>query len=252
MKKKIVVANWKMNPGEPKLAEKIFSKIKRIASRVPTVSVVVCPPNVYLQKLSTDSKKSRVEVGVQDIFYEEAGAYTGEVGSLLAKNSGARYALVGHSERRRIGDTDPIVAKKVFAGLRAGLFIILCVGESSRDDHGVYLAHLHDQLMSALSKVTTKMVQKLIIAYEPIWAIGKSEQDAITPRDLHEMIIYIRKVLSDRFGLDAGSSVRVIYGGSVFPKNAKSFLTEGMAEGLLVGRESLIPESFELIIKSAS
>lgn len=252
MKKRIIVGNWKMNPPTLTEAKHICSAIKRIAATNPKVSVVICPPALYLYELGQASKKSRLSIGAQDFFYEESGAYTGEISATLVKNSGATYALVGHSERRRLGDSDVIIAKKVLAGLRAGLTVILCIGESARDDHGVYLAFIHDQLTSALGRVNTKMMSKLIIAYEPIWAIGQSLREAITPRHLHEMIIYIRKVLSDRYGAEVGSAVPVLYGGSVFPKNAKAFLDEGMAGGLLVGRESLVPDDFREIVKVAA
>jgi len=249
--KKIVIGNWKMNPESLVQARAIFSGIKKKSSRYPKTVVAVCPPYIYLAELIRAAGKGKVALGSQDIFHEDQGSYTGEVGARLVRNLGARYAIVGHSERRRLGEGDASIARKVAAGLKSGLSVVLCVGEHTRDDHGMYLAFVHDQLVSALQKTSPKLLKSLIIAYEPVWAIGRSAADAITPRHLHEMVLYIRKVLVDEFGPSTGKRVPILYGGSVFANNAREFLVEGEADGLLVGRESLKPDEFAAIIQIA-
>jgi len=251
MKKKIIIGNWKMNPATVSEAKVIVAGIKRTALKLSKVTVALCPPYIYFSDALKAAGKGKLAIGVQDIFHEQAGSYTGEVSPAMVKNAGGTYAIVGHSERRRLGESDSIIAKKVSAGLSAGLTVVLCIGEHTRDDHGVYLAFIHEQLMGALSKVSKKFLKHLIIAYEPVWAIGRSDKDAITPRLLHEMVLYIRKVLSDEYGEDIGRHIPVLYGGSVFVNNAKEFLSEGMADGLLIGRESLKPVEFSTILKIA-
>ncbi len=238
-----------MNPATADDAKKIAVGIYRAAGKYGAVTVAICPPYIYVPVIR--KPKSKVALGVQDIFYEEAGAYTGEVSARMVVENGVSYAIVGHSERRRLGETDSLIAKKVSAGLAAGLKVVLCVGEHTRDEHGVYLAFVHEQLLSALAKVSRKLLKNLIVAYEPVWAIGKTDKDAITPHHLHEMVLYIRKVLSDNFGDEMGRKVPVLYGGSVFAKNAHGFISEGNADGLLVGGASLKSEEFGLILKAA-
>ena len=252
VRKKIIIGNWKMNPLMLSEAKGIFARIKRLALPLKKISVVICPPVLYLGELSRTIKRGNVTVGSQDVFFEELGSFTGEVSAVMVRNGGASWTIVGHSERRRLGDSDAIVAKKLSAGLKAGLFALLCVGELVRDEHGVYLAFIHEQLVGALERVPSKFLKRLVIAYEPVWAIGQKEQNAITPRHLHEMVLYVRKVLSDQYGEAVGRAVPVLYGGSVFPKNAGQFLSEGAADGLLVGRESLKPEEFGTILKIAN
>ncbi len=251
MKKKLIVGNWKLNPATLAEAKHIFSRIKKTGTRKSNVAVVICPPFLYLADLARAALRSAVSLGVQDIFYEEEGSFTGEVSASMVKNLGASYAIVGHSERRRLGESEATVSKKVVAGIKAGLSVVLCIGEDTRDEHGVYLATLRGQLLGALSRISPKFLSHLIVAYEPIWAIGKSGNGAITSRHLHEMVLYIRKILSDEYGGSIARGVRIIYGGSVFPNNAGTFLSEGEADGLLVGRESLKPEDFATIVQSA-
>jgi len=247
-KKRIVVANWKMNPGTLREAETIFMGIKK-ETRGAEAKIIVCPPFVYLNELKHFFVKDRLALGVQDIFWEEKGAYTGEISAEMIETVGGSYVIVGHSERRALGETDEMISKKTLAALKAGLTVILCIGEKERDDHGKYLGFLKEQMSASLKSVNRKFADKIIVAYEPIWAIGKGHA-AMTPHDLHQMSLFIRKHLIDIYNSAVGSSIPILYGGSVDPDNAASIVNEGEVDGLLVGRESLNPERFGMIARS--
>ena len=248
--KKMVVANWKMNPATLGEAEVIFMGIKKITKNMDA-KIVICPPFVYLNSLKQLFIKDKIALGAQDVFNESKGAFTGEISSEMLLSAGATYVIVGHSERRALGESNELIAKKVSAALRAGLTVVLCVGEKERDVHGVYLGFLKTQLSESLAGVSKRYVENLIIAYEPIWAIGKGNEP-LDSHGLHQMTIFIRKHLIDIYKGVAGSSVRIIYGGSVNPDNAESMVFEGEVDGLLVGRESLSAERFGEIVKVVS
>lgn len=249
-KTRLIVANWKMNPVTFTEAKKIVEATKRAASRARGVSVVVCPPAIYLAALRKGSRA--MAFGVQDIGAHEAGAFTGEISAEMARNSGATVAIVGHSERRRLGESNAVVAKKVAAALAAKLTPILCIGENIRDAGGDYLSVVRAQIMEGLAEVSTPLVPKVIIAYEPVWAIGKKAGDAILPADLHEMSIFIKKVIAERIDRAKALNVTILYGGSVEPENAHALLTSGDVDGFLVGHTSLDTTEFPLVIKAAA
>lgn len=237
-----------MNPETPEDARKIFSGIKRVAEKLRHTEAVVCPPFVYLSstaKLATPKTK----VGAQDVFWEQRGSYTGEVSATMVRGFGGTHVIVGHSERRALGETDDAVAKKVAAVIREDLTAIICIGESARDSHGEYFSFIKEQLSAALSGVQKKHLFNIVIAYEPVWAIGKSEREALTGTGMHEMGIFIRKVLSDLYGREFVSHIPVLYGGSVTPTNTADIVREGRVDGLLVGRQSLDPKQFAEILK---
>ncbi|MFZ3011661.1 MAG: triose-phosphate isomerase [Minisyncoccia bacterium] len=246
-KRKIIVGNWKMNPSTLKEAEKLLKDMVKNLPAIKKTEIVICPPFLYLEKLKKISRK--IIIGAQDAFYEDVGAFTGEVSAEMLCGVGARYVILGHSERREMGENNNDINKKIKSALVAGLHPILCVGESVRDpDHG-YFNLVKTQLEGCLLGISKNSVAKIIIAYEPIWAISSTlnRVDA-TPEDSMEMAIFIRKVLADKFGKDA-SGVRIIYGGSVNGKNAEDFLKNGGVDGLLPGRASLDAKKFIEIIK---
>jgi triosephosphate isomerase len=247
--KPLIVANWKMNPASAELAHALFVETERAAGKNKNVKVVVCPPYIYLPELEKIKNKS-VELGAQDVFSENAGSFTGEIGPQMLKKQGEKYVIIGHSERREIGETDELISKKVLAALKAKLKVILCVGESVRDGHGEYLLFLRNQLNASLSGVSKRYLKDLIIAYEPIWAIGKSDEEAMKPTDLHETSLYIKKVLSEIYKSPSVISIPILYGGSVSFKNANELLTLGEVQGLLVGHESLSAKKFESLLLS--
>src|SRR3989344_4874649 len=172
MAKKIIIGNWKMNPLITKEAGKLFESIAKSVSRIKNTEVVVCPPFIYLDKL-TKIRTSKVKLGAQNAFYEESGAFTGEISALMLYDLGARYVILGHSERRALGETNTLINKKIKASIKAGLNPILCVGEDIRDENHEYLNFIKIQIEECLNGVSKDSISKIIIAYEPVWAIGK-------------------------------------------------------------------------------
>lgn len=251
MAKRLIVANWKMNPPTFAEAKEIAEATKKAAARAPGVSVVICPPVIYLRELAKNSRGG-VSFGVQDIFYEERGAYTGEISSFMVKNAGADFAIIGHSERRERGEASAVIAKKVAAALDAKLAPVLCIGERARDALGEYLSVVRTQLTEGLADIPPGAIAKVAIAYEPVWAIGKKAQDAIAPRDLHEMAIFIRKVLTERLERAKALKVTILYGGAVESDNAHRLLHDGDVDGFLVGHASLDKKDFPLIIRAVA
>lgn len=245
--KKIIVGNWKMNPLSLKEAEKLFNSVAKILARTKNTDIIICPPFIYLEKLKKISKK--IILGAQDTFGKDVGAFTGEVSAEMLYNVGARYVIVGHSERRNMGETNEEINKKIKNALTSGLSPILCVGENERDESHSYFNLVKNQLEECLSGVSKNSISKIVVAYEPVWAISTTpDRKDATASDSLEMSIYIRKVLADKFGADA-HKVRIIYGGSVNEKDALEFLKHGGVDGLLPGKASLDVKKFTEIVK---
>ncbi|MFA5095583.1 MAG: triose-phosphate isomerase [Candidatus Paceibacterota bacterium] len=245
-KRKIVIGNWKMNPLSFKEAEKLFTDIAKSVSSIKKTEIVVCPPVLYLEKLKKFSRK--ISLGAQNAFWGDTGAHTGEISAEMLYNIGVRYVILGHSERRVAGESNSDVNKKVKASIGAGLYPILCVGENIRDENHEYLNFVKNQTEECLKGISKNSISKVIIAYEPVWAIGKGAFPA-TPEEFREMNIFIKKILSDKFGVKEASKIKIIYGGSVDEKNAEGFIKEGQADGFLPGRASLNSKKFSQIIK---
>jgi triosephosphate isomerase (TIM) len=248
---KFIIGNWKMFPSSPKEAKAILGGIKRGIKSASKVKVVLCAPALFIFASVLRVGKTKIAIGGQDCFTEDEGAYTGETSPRALRALGATYVILGHSERRAMGETDKEVSKKVIAALRNKLTVILCVGEKERDQHGGYFNEVSTQLRASLDGCPKVGWKNLIIAYEPIWAIGSKAVRVATPADFREMSILIRRTLTEYFGKKEAFAVPVIYGGSVDDRNALGFLREGEADGLLVGRVSLDPEKFSAIIRSA-
>lgn len=250
--KKLIVGNWKMNPVKGTDARKMFQSINRSASTMKLVETVVCPPLVYLESLGTLVTNRSCVLGAQDAFWEHAGAYTGQVSPDMVFNTKARYIIVGHSERRAMGETNEQVARKLKSILQFPLIPILCIGEKMRDDDGVYIKDIRKQLKASIEGLSPEEVARLVIAYEPVWAIGKDAKAPCTPPECREVVQVIRQVLADTLGsTELVKQVPVLYGGSVDSANAEAFLMDALVSGLLVGRASLDPKQFVQIIKIA-
>lgn len=251
-KKKLIIGNWKMNPGTLALARKNFLSIKKGVSAAKNIDVAIAAPFVYLPELSK-AASPRLSLAAQNVSAEKEGAFTGEVSASMLAALKTRYVIVGHSERRSLGETNAFISRKIQAVLSANMIPVLCVGETERDAGMWYLGAVKTQLEECFAGVAKNKIERVVIAYEPVWALSstKNRRDA-TPEDAMEMRIYIRKVLADMFGTAVAEKVRVLYGGSVDEKNAVGFLTEGGADGLLPGRASLTPTKFITIIKSAN
>ncbi len=234
-----------MYPESLEDAKKIFSDVKKVSPKIKRTNIVLCPPFVYLSSFA-DKTKSPLFLGAQNTNSESSGSQTGEVSVSQLAHLGLDYVIVGHSERRKMGETDEVVNKKAKAVLNYGMNAIVCIGETTRDSNGDYLNFRKHQILLSLRDIPKKFADKIVVAYEPVWAIGAKE--AQTPRDLHEMSIYIRKILNDLFG-DFAGSIPIIYGGAVDRVNADSLVREGNVSGLLIGRQSLNSKDFVEIIK---
>jgi triosephosphate isomerase len=249
---KLIVGNWKMYPKTLIEAKEIFAGEKKVARTMNKAKTVICPPHLFVATLAQSTLGTKgLSIGAQNIFHEDEGARTGETSPVQVASVGATYVILGHSERRALGETDQLIAQKAVAANKAKLTVILCVGERSRDDAGSYFNEVRQQLRESLSGFPKDGSKRLVIAYEPIWAIGAKAVRPATPDDFHEMSILIKRHLVDQFGKIAGFRVPILYGGSVDEKNAEGFLKQGGADGLLVGRVSLDPVRFGEIMKLA-
>ncbi len=244
----LVAGNWKMNPSSHKEAKKTFKEIKSHAQKARIVETVVFPPVIFLGEIAGEVIK-KCALGAQNIFWEEEGSYTGQISASMIKSYKAQYVLLGHSEIRALGETDILINKKLKTVLKHELKPIVCVGEQIRDTEGWYLHTIKTQLEACLAGVSKKLIKDIVIAYEPVWAIGKGATREATKEEADEMAIYIKRVISTLYDTATASVVRVIYGGSVNTKNCMSFLEAGHVDGLLVGRESLSGKKFGEIIQ---
>ncbi len=245
----LVIGNWKMNPQTKTLSVKLAERLKKDLLQVTGVEVVVAPPFVYLDSVSASKNSSKAfGMGAQDVHHAKLGAFTGEVSLSMLQSFGVTHVIIGHSERRRAGESDEAVNQKITAVLKAGLTGVVCVGEEKRDHGAHYLSFIEIQIRKALVKVPRAKLGQVVIAYEPIWAIGTG--DTATVEDVHEMKLFIEKTLSDLYGRNFAQKVRILYGGSVNGKNAHELFTQGMVDGFLVGGASLHADEFTQIAKS--
>lgn len=243
----LVVANWKMNPTTLKVAKQNFISIKKTANKLRKVDTVVCPPFLYIESLR--SPGNRCVLGAQDLFYEAEGSFTGQVSYLSLRNSGVKYCIIGHSEKRSMGETEEGINKKIKSSLRGMITPILCVGESVRDSSGEYLILLKKQIEEALLGLPKNSIKDIIIAYEPLWAIGKDAQKPATKEEVFEVVIFIKKIVSDIYNTKSVPPTKILYGGSVNEKNIAYFAEGTEVDGFLVGRASLNPKVFNDILK---
>ena len=245
----IIAGNWKLNKTIKEAVE-LVTMLKRSIRDAASVDVVVCPPFTALSDLSEILMASDIRLGAQDLYWEEKGAFTGEVSAALLKDAGASYVIIGHSERRQFfHETDETVNRKTKAALKAGLLPIVCVGESLAErEKGQTLTVLETQLTGAFADLTAQETAKLVVAYEPVWAIGTGK--VATPAQAEEAHAFIRKWIKNRFDQDTASKLRIQYGGSVKADNIAELMREEDIDGALVGGASLDAQSFSDIIKN--
>ncbi|MEX0933188.1 MAG: triose-phosphate isomerase [Candidatus Paceibacterota bacterium] len=249
-KKFYVIANWKMNPTTLLKAEALFGAIRDGSRLLKHAKTIVCPPFLYLNTLKDGYSGKKVAFGAQTCFVEEYGPFTGEVSAPMIKSVGGEYVILGHSERRAMGETDEDVRARANSALSANLTPIICIGEHARDDDGEYLAVIKNQVHAIFYGMSRDWLRRVIIAYEPIWAIGKTGKDAVTAHGLHETGMYIRKVLAEMFDKSIAIEQRILYGGSVKAENAAALIDGTQVEGFLVGSASLNAEEFLKIIEA--
>ncbi len=243
MRKKIVAANWKMykTPGE---AVTLVTQIIASPPPRPDREVVLCPPFTALSRVSQVLKGSRLKLGAQNLHWEKEGAFTGEISAPMLKELGCEYVIVGHSERRQyFGEVDSVVARKLTAVFAGGMAPILCVGEKLEDrEAGKTESVLETQIKGALSGCDASQLKGLVVAYEPVWAIGTGKTATSEMAvDAHK---FIRRLLGMMFGSGFAEETRIQYGGSVKPENASELLKETEIDGALVGGASLKADSF--------
>ncbi len=239
-----------MNPATVGEAKKLFLELRKTLGRKQRETVIaIAPPAPFMSDLERLTPSQRIALVGQDIFFEATGAYTGEVSLPMLKSVGATAIIVGHSERRAAGETDESIYKDIQVIMKAGLTAIVCVGEKVRDSNGNYYGAVESQLRSALAAVPKAKLKQLVIAYEPVWAIGTGKH--ATPEDVYEMKLFIQKIIVNQFGRPAVAKVRIVYGGSVKRDNADILLKIGKVDGFLVGGASLKAKEFVAIIDSA-
>jgi triosephosphate isomerase len=247
MKKVLIVGNLKATPPSLKHLQNYFTLLsKKKYESYPHFSLAV--PFPYIHECSVTSPDI-ITIGAQTITALEEGAHTGMVTSSMIKSVGAEFCLVGHSEARRAGDSEELVQKKVASVIAKKMTAIVCVGEEMRDKDGKYLEYIENQVKSAIALVHKDDVKRLVIAYEPLWAIGSDT--GASEEECFEIIIAIRRTLTALVGIEVAKKVLVLYGGAVTEENAHSFLTKGGADGLLVGRASWKAETFISLIENA-
>lgn len=246
----LIVANWKAYVESLDKARRLYAAGKRLSAGGHH-DIVLAPPAPYLGLFATGNRSS-VEFAAQDISRTLGGAATGEITAGVVAEVGAAYVIVGHSERRAAGETDAVVLEKTQHALAHGLAPILCIGERERDGEAHYLAFLRTQIDAVFGKLSPKERIKIVIAYEPIWAIGKTAKDSITENDLNEMVLYIRKVLAEYLPGKASAKARLLYGGSVEPGNIRTLAGGTGIDGFLIGHASADPSSFGALVKAIS
>ncbi|MBX4181335.1 triose-phosphate isomerase [Candidatus Parcubacteria bacterium] len=249
MAKPILVANWKNHPSSIYEAKEILRGLTRKKLLFKKLFTFIAPPTLYIEAVANGSK-SFATLASQDIPTTPKGTYTGEISIDMLKSFGTRLAIVGHSERRALGEMSEVVSKKVLIALKSGISPLICVGEKERDADGEYFEFLRDEIKLALQNVGKSAIASVLIAYEPVWAIGKSAKEALPPQELAQSVLFIRKVLTDLYGRALADKVSILYGGSVEPENAGLLMRESGVRGFLVGHASLKPKSFEQIALS--
>ncbi len=249
MRKQLIVGNWKMHLNTHQ-ASVLVHRLEENIETHKDIEVVICPSVMSIQPLRLQVNRRKMKLGAQDAFYEDEGAYTGQVSAAMLRDL-ADYCIVGHSERRHVfGETDDEIGKKLAALVRNKIKPILCVGETSADRSGGETTQvLHDQVVADLRNLTAKEVQQLAIAYEPVWAIGTG--DFAKPDQVKEAVDSIRHNVRELYGSKAEEGLRVLYGGSVDSDNAMGYMNIEGVDGLLVGGVSLNYKQFASIVNSA-
>lgn len=252
MSKKLIAGNWKMN----KTFQDSKSLIKSIRKNLDVdtlskIDVVICPPFTSLSRARKLTKESGIKIGAQNMYYENDGAYTGEISASMLKALDCEYVIIGHSERRQyFSETDFTINIKIKKAIENELISIVCVGESlEQRENKIQNQIVKEQLTNCLTAIDEKDFDKIIIAYEPIWAIGTGK--TATPDEANQMHIFIRETIEKLYNQEVATNIRILYGGSVNENNSKELFTQSDIDGGLIGGASLKPESFAKIIFSA-
>jgi triosephosphate isomerase len=250
MRKKVIAGNWKMNMDIHQ-SQKLVSEIINGLGNDSEVEVIVCPPFTSLSEVSSLLKNTPIKLGAQNMYLEESGAYTGEISAGMLKSVGCEYVILGHSERRVIfNENDELISKKIKAALVKRLKPIFCIGESlEQKENGETIRVVSKQLEKGLEGINSEEVKNIIIAYEPVWAIGTGK--TATPQQAQEVHSFIRELVAKNFSISVAENLIIQYGGSVKPDNSGELLSQKDINGALVGGACLKSDSFLSIIASA-
>lgn len=247
MRTPLIAGNWKMHKTIAESVDLVEALLQGFGDATDR-EVLICPPYTALHPLSALLQGTSIALGAQDVFYEPQGAFTGAISPLMLRDVGCAYTIVGHSERRQIfGEDDETINRKVHAALDHGLRVILCVGETKRQrDAGQAESVVIEQVRTGLDLVVASQMSDVVLAYEPVWAIGTG--DTATPEDAQAMHRTIRETLAGRYDVAVADQVRILYGGSVKPDNIDHLIAQHDIDGALVGGASLQAESFLRIV----
>ncbi|MEI6437744.1 MAG: triose-phosphate isomerase [Candidatus Omnitrophota bacterium] len=250
MRKRIIAGNWKMFKTAPEAAE-LIAGLKKDIGGVTAVDVVICPPFVHLGAAVENCRATSMGVGAQNLFWEESGAFTGEVSGSMLVSLGVKYVIVGHSERRQyFGETNETVNKRTKAALKNGLKPIVCVGENLAErESGRTFDVIRDHVTGSLAGFTKEDMLKVVLAYEPVWAIGTGK--TATAAQAQEVHKFIRELLLKMFDKATADATRIQYGGSVKPENIGELVAQPDIDGALVGGASLKADSFAALVRNS-
>jgi len=251
MRKLIIGGNWKMNLGSPADAKNMIKKLMILVKKISSVDIIVAPPFTVLESMVNMAKKSNIKIGAQNMYFEEKGAFTGEVSPTFLKSLGVEYVILGHSERRDIfKESDDLVNKKLKKAISMQLSPIVCIGEHLDErENGKTKEIIFNQIENTFKDLQKEDIIKSVIAYEPIWAIGTGK--TATPEQAEEIHSYIRETLMKKYDKETADLVRIQYGGSIKPTNAEDLFKQKNIDGGLVGGASLQADSLFEIIKAA-
>jgi len=250
MRKPIIAGNWKLNKT-PHEAVILVNELKREIIDVEGVDIVLCPPFIALADVADTLTDTNIALGAQNVFWEDAGAFTGEISAPMLKDLGVSYIIIGHSERRQFfHETNETVNKRLRAVLKHGMMPIVCVGENlAQREANQTFDVIKDHCEGSLKGLSADEMKHVVIAYEPVWAIGTGK--TATPAQAQEVHVFIRQLLGKMFGVEVAADLRIQYGGSVTPDNVASLMAQADIDGALVGGASLKAPSFAAIVKAA-
>jgi triosephosphate isomerase len=248
--KPLIIGNWKCNPINLEEAREIFVAVENGVKEIENVEIVICPPFVYLSELKPIS--NNLKIGAQDCFWEKSGAFTGAISPLMLKSIGCQYVILGHSERRtHFKETNEMINNKIKAALSASLNVIFCFGETEIEKRkGQAEKVLEAQIKKGLAGVSGKEMENIVLAYEPVWAIGTG--NPCSPEDTQKTALFIRKIIIKLYPDIILDNLRIIYGGSVNSENIEEYSLKSGVQGFIVGGASLKPEEFLKIIKTSN
>ena len=250
MRKPFICGNWKMNKTVTEAAAFMKDFVARVKGvDASKIEIGIGAPFINLEKMAEAAKGTVIEIGAENCHWEEKGAFTGEIAANMVKDAGCSFVILGHSERRQyFGETNEIINKKVIAALNAGLQVIMCIGETLEErEAGKAEAVVKDHLNGGLKGLTAEQMKNVVIAYEPVWAIGTGK--TATPAQAQEIHAFARGVLKEMFGAAVADATRIQYGGSMKPSNVKELMACPDVDGGLIGGASLKPEDFEQLVK---